>query len=362
MIDRLMQEPIVSVDTESNSLYAYHERVCLVQFSIPGQDYLLDPLAVQNLDALGSLFAEPKIEKVFHAAEYDVMVLHRDYGFAFAGLFDTMWASRIVGWKKYGLGNLLKRHFDIRTDKRMQRTNWGKRPLSDEQLAYAQLDTHFLLPLRQMLLSELQTQNRMQEARLAFERVAQSRWSKKEFDPNGFWSLKGAHDLDEPGLAVLAALYVFREQRAQRLDRPPFKVLSRQALINLSRSRPQSLDELKHIKGVPRRLSIKNRKKLLEIIAKNMHHPPPQEPTTHPPRRYNGVVEARYQALRGWRKDRSEKRGVEPDVILSNHVLHQLARLNPTSLEKLSSMDLLGDWERQEYGQEIVAVLRKSLA
>ena len=78
-----MAQPVVAVDTESNSLYAYHERVCLIQFSIPGEDYLLDPLAIDDLSPLGDLFADPKIEKIFHAAEYDVMVLRRDYDFAF---------------------------------------------------------------------------------------------------------------------------------------------------------------------------------------------------------------------------------------------------------------------------------------
>ena len=113
MLYRLWAASAVAVDTESNSLYAYTERVCLIQFSVPGEDYLVDPLALDDLSALGAVFADDEITKVFHAAEYDVMALRRDYRFTFASLFDTMIASRIVGWERYGLAALLEEHFGI---------------------------------------------------------------------------------------------------------------------------------------------------------------------------------------------------------------------------------------------------------
>ncbi|MBN1581212.1 MAG: HRDC domain-containing protein [Anaerolineae bacterium] len=359
LMARLVREPIVAVDTESNSLYAYTERVCLIQFSVPGQDYVLDPLAIKDLTALTELFGNANIEKVFHAAEYDVMVLHRDYGFLFENVFDTMIASRIVGWRHYGLGNLLKEHFGIVTDKRMQRTNWGKRPLSPEQLAYAQLDTHFLIPLRNVLLGELTAQQRVEEARAAFARVSASRWNGKEFDPNGFWRIKGARDLDDVGLAVLRALYVYRDRRARSLDQPSFKILNDNVLVTLSEQRPGTLDALSRIKGIPRRLSANNRKRLLAEIDQASKNPPPKKPAKNHNERLSQAAEQRYEALRSWRKARSEARGVEPDVILSNHTLYQLARKNPVSLRKLDAIDVLGVWERREYGQEIVALLRR---
>jgi ribonuclease D len=359
MLARLMVELAVAVDTESNSLYAYTERVCLLQFSVPGEDYLVDPLAIEDLSPLGTLFGEPGIEKVFHAAEYDVMVLRRDFGFEFAGLFDTMIASRVLGWPRYGLGALLEEHFGITTDKRMQRTNWGRRPLSLEQLEYAQLDTHFLLQLRDRLLAGLSADGRLAEARAAFARVAQSEWTERTFDADGFWRIKGIRDLDETGLAVLRALYIHRDQRAQALDRPPFKVLGDRVLLDMSRQRPRSLSELGHIKGLPRRLPSRERRRLLSIIGQGLRDDPPPKPERASRDRPDEETVDRYEALRRWRKERAKARGVEPDVVLSNRTLHVLARRNPTSPDALAASGSLNDWERQEYGREIVALLRR---
>jgi ribonuclease D len=358
MLYRLWAASAVAVDTESNSLYAYTERVCLIQFSVPGEDYLVDPLALDDLSALGAVFVDDEIIKVFHAAEYDVMALRRDYRFTFASLFDTMIASRIVGWERYGLAALLEEHFGIETDKRMQRTDWGRRPLTEDQIEYARLDTCFLLQLRDKLLVELEEQGRVEEARGAFERVAASEWSKKDFDPDDFWRVKGARDLDEQGLAILRELYVYRDQRARELDRPPFKVLGDRVLVALSQQTPRSFAELGRIKGMPRRLPSRERRVLLDVIEHGLRAPTP----TRPPRsggRYDEEVEDRYQALREWRKRRAEARGVEPDVILSNHILRVLADQAPTSPEQLDAMDVLNRWERREYGREVVALLRR---
>lgn len=362
MYDRLRRSSMLAVDTESNSLYSYTEHVCLIQFSIPEYDYLVDPLAIDDLTPLGSLFADPKIEKVFHAAEYDVMVLRRDLDFSFANLFDTMIASRIVGWKQYGLGSLLEKHFGIDTDKRMQRTNWGKRPLSRDQLLYAQLDTHFLLPLREKLCAQLTAQNRLEEARAAFAEVAQSEWSGHGFDPDDFWRIRGTQELDPPGLSVLRALYIYRDQRAQAMDQPPFKVFNDSVLVQLSARRPQTLDELGQIKGIPRHLSHQRRQQLLQIIAQAKEQPAPKRPALDRTNRPSQAAEKRYEVLRAWRKQRSEERGVEPDVILSNATLLELARHNPTSLARLDAASILNDWEREAYGDEIVALLRRQSA
>src|SRR3989304_6970123 len=93
---RLAQHKLLGVDTESNSLHAYRERLCLIQFSYPEEDAVVDPLAVEDLSPLAGIFADPKIEKIFHAAEYDLIVLNRDYGFPVANFFDPMIAARIL--------------------------------------------------------------------------------------------------------------------------------------------------------------------------------------------------------------------------------------------------------------------------
>ena len=353
---RLQGEPAVAVDTESNSFYVYYEQVCLIQFSIPGQDFLVDPLALSDLSLLSPLFADPAVEKVFHAAEYDVMCLKRDFGFQFANLFDTMIAARILGWKQYGLGSILEERFGVQQDKRLQRANWGQRPLSPEQLQYAALDTHCLLSLRDLMRAELQARRREREAQAAFAALPALEWNKQEFDPDGFWHVKGARDLPPSGQAVLRELYVCRDEQARARNLPPFKVLSNAVLIRLSERRPATIRELWQVKGITQVVVRRYGRGLLDAIRRGMDAPPPLPPP-RPPRPQNATLE-RYEALRRWRKRRAEARGVEPDVLVSNETLFELAKRAPTDLDALAALDLLDSWKLQAYGAELVAVLR----
>ncbi|PIX46945.1 MAG: hypothetical protein COZ54_02550, partial [Anaerolineae bacterium CG_4_8_14_3_um_filter_59_70] len=137
----LTRQPRLAVDTESNSLHAYREQVCLIQFSTHETDYLLDPLKLNDLSPLAPIFANPKIEKTFHAAEYDIITLKRDFGFSFANIFDTMQAARILGYKQVGLDSILAERFGVVVNKRYQKADWGRRPLSRDELNYARFDT-----------------------------------------------------------------------------------------------------------------------------------------------------------------------------------------------------------------------------
>src|SRR5919108_1455181 len=106
MLGDLTAQPRLAVDTESNSLHAYREQVCLIQFTTPSKDYVIDPLALQDMSALGPLFNNPKIEKIFHASEYDLICLRRDFGFQFANLFDNMPGARVLGFPFVGVDKL----------------------------------------------------------------------------------------------------------------------------------------------------------------------------------------------------------------------------------------------------------------
>jgi ribonuclease D len=358
LVRRLNRGRVIAVDTESNSLYAYFEKVCLIQFSVPGADYLLDPLALPDLSALAPVFADPTIEKVFHAAEYDVMVLKRDHGFQFANLFDTMIASRVLGWPRPGLGSILAERFDVAQDKRMQRHNWGRRPLSPDEMEYARLDTHYLLPLRRILLTELQEAGLLAEAREMFDEVTAAVWNGGGFDPHGFRRIRGARELDPTGLATLRELYAFRDREARRRDRPPFKVISNATLVRLSEARPRTLGNLGRIKGMTPYLVRRYGRRVLEVIARGKRASPPSPPRNQNHRRPAPEVTDRYEALRAWRKDRAAGRGVDPDVIVSNAALMALARHQPATLQDLKKMGVLGPVKGDKYGGEILQVLR----
>src|SRR6266540_3529345 len=175
LVRALASCPIVAVDTESNSLHAYRERVCLIQFSIPDADYIVDPIRLTELGGLAPFFANPAQQKVFHAAEYDLVCLRRDYRFEFANIFDTMSAARTLGWPQVGLAGILALHFGVTMNKKYQRADWKRRPLTPEQLDYARLDTHYLAALREKQLQALTAAGCWPEAHEEFERLARLR-------------------------------------------------------------------------------------------------------------------------------------------------------------------------------------------
>lgn len=358
LIRALSAEPLIAVDTESDSLYSYFEKVCLIQFSTPQLDYLVDPLSI-DVSGLAPFFADPTIQKVFHAAEYDLLSLKRDYHFTFANLFDTMLAARILGWPRFGLGPILEEYFGVKLDKRFQRHNWGQRPLAQQALNYARFDTHYLLPLRELQLAELKKQQRLDEALEAFERQTQIQPTSKVFDPGDFWRIKGSKELEPQQQAVLRELFIVRDKIARKLDRPPFKVLDDLTLIRLARYLPETDQDLQEIKGVGPKLIQYNGQHILKAIQEGLAAPQPHYQTNH--HRPDEKIIIRYEALRQWRNTLAAERGVEPDVIISNNTLMDIARRNPKTYRTLSRLGLLGEVQCEMYGKSLLTVLRNTL-
>ncbi len=354
LVDRLREQPTVAIDTESDSLYVYREKVCLIQLSLPDADFLIDPLASIDLSPLGPLIADEKIEKVFHASEYDVMCLRRDFAFTFANLYDTMWVARILGWPRVGLGDILQEHFGITLDKKWQRHNWGKRPIEPAALSYAQYDTHYLLRLRDVQLRELQQRDRLEEAHEVFSDLAQSKYNGHEFTPDDIWHTKGVWDLEGHAQAILRQLLILRDREARRQNRPAFKVIGDKTLVQLAEHAPRQLEQLRAIEGMTEGQIQRYGHALLEAIARGRKDPPPALPARTAP---DPDVMVRFEKLRGWRKQAAAQRGVEPDVIVSNAVLMELAQRRPRHFDQLPALPWFGPWRRQTYGPAILQVI-----
>jgi ribonuclease D len=354
--DTLRAEPLLAVDTESNSMYAYQEQVCLVQLSTRTQDYIVDPLAVDDMSPLGELLADPAIEIVFHAAEYDIITLKRDFDYCFSRIFDTMLAARICGWDAVGLGSILEREFGIRAQKKYQRANWSTRPLPPEQLRYAQMDTHFLPELRDRLVTDLKAGGHLEEAYEIFSELPNLAPANNPFDPDGFWRIHAARDLSHRQMAILRELYLLRDDIAQRRDIPPFKVMNDKTLVEVASIAPRHVDDLLAINGVSRRIAYRHGDIILDAIARGSEAKPPRRP--RPSQRPDPDIQERYDALHTWRKERAAQRGVESDVIVPRDALWALARRNPARVEDLGEIPGLGPWRQAEYGSELIAVLR----
>jgi len=354
MANQLANEPILAVDTESNSLYAYKEQVCLIQFSTPQDDFLVDPLALDDLSPLEDLFFDPGIEKIFHAAEYDLISLKRDYSFEFENLFDTMIAARILGWEQIGLGNILKAEFGVELNKRYQRANWGKRPISPEMMTYARLDTHYLIPLRFRLKNELLAQQRWPLAEEDFERLRFVNGRDPQDQPEPCWRVRGAYDLDGQQASVLLELCVYRMGVAEAIDRPVFKVISDKTLLAIAETCPQSAQELRAVPELSQKQYQRHREGLLKAVQAGLRTEP-----VYPPRIPKPDEEylARLEALRTWRKVTGRQNDVKSDVVLPRDVMFAIAARNPENLNALGEVMEQIPWRFEKYGDQILATL-----
>jgi len=353
MIETLAGASIFAVDTESSGMHAYYEHVCLVQISVPGTDWLVDPAAV-DISALAPLLADPQRTKVLHAGENDVVVLQREYAMAVHGLFDTMLAARILGWDGVGLGDILAARFGHRTDKRWQRHDWSRRPLGPEAIDYARHDTHFLLALREQQWPELVAGGKLDDLLHACERIGRSRPRPRLFDPDACWRIDGARKLDDEGKAVLRGLFALREDLARAVDRPLFRVIDDATLLLLARERPTRADRVARLRGIGPAIARRHGARIAATIERCTRLPVPQPPPRAP---RDDARLARFEALRSWRRRCANDRGLEPDIVLGRDAMAALAERNPKDDDELAAADILDDWERERYGAEILGVL-----
>lgn len=358
LVKDLENETLLAIDTESNSLYAYRERVCLVQLSTRAADYIVDPLRITDMEPLGTVLADRKIEKVFHSAEYDVMTIKRDFGFQINNLFDTQLAARILGRTLFGLGDLLEAYIGIQPDKRHQRDDWGERPLPKDSLLYAQMDTHYLPYLRDRLREELEEAGCWVEAQEAFEELDGIPSANGDpFDPDGYWRIGTSNELNRRQMAILRELYLLRESLAEQRDCPPFKVFGNSVMVALAQLAPRSRDQLDKVKELSPKIVRRYSSDLLRAVERGLNakvpSPPPRPPRTDP------IVMERFNALREWRKARANARGVESDVIVSKDVLWILAERAPSNLNEMQGIPGLGPWRLSHYGNELLEIIKQ---
>jgi ribonuclease D len=354
MVMDLTGQARVAVDTESNSLHAYREQVCLVQFSTPKTDYVVDPLALDDLSPLGPIFSNPKIEKIFHAAEYDLICLRRDFHFAFANLFDTMHAARVLGYPYVGLDNLLAEKFHFEMDKRHQKADWAVRPLTPAQLDYARLDTHFLFDLRDVLERELNEKGRLQVAREDFVRACKIDTPSEKGNGSSWRRFSLRKDITPRELAILSELCITRDHIAERMNRPVFKVISDALLLDIARNLPEKDVDLAALGLSPKQIRLWG-DEILEALKRGTVAPLVER---EPVKRPNDAMLRRLQKLKNWRKKVAEELKVESDIVLPKTYLNRLSENPPRSPEELGSIMSESPTRFQKYGEQILRILR----
>ena len=357
--DSAMRQPRVAVDLESNGFYRYPERVCLVQLATSEDVHIIDPLSIDDPAPLGKLLADPSVGKIFHSADYDIRSLDRDWGFRVRGLFDTSIAAAFVGSEKLGLAAVLKEYLDVDVDKnkKLQRADWSKRPLTDEMLGYAAQDVIHLGTLRAVLDAKLAKLGRTEWVREETERLAGVRYTPPD-DEWGFLSVKGSRDLDGRGLAVLRSLHSFRENEALTLDRPPFKVLS-DAVIAALAADPRA--DIGKVKGIGRYGRGPGASAVRRAVREGLRAEPvrrPRAPRNGGPRlspRERARARERLRLLKDWRSKQAKQLGLDPPLVWPAVSLGRLAA-RPDSLPSELECEDVRRWQRREFAESLAAL------
>ncbi len=359
---RLASYKYISIDTESNSLYAYKEKFCLMQLTGEDINAVVDTLAV-DIKSILPVFADPAVEKIFHSADSDIRVFKAAMGCTFVNIFDVMVAAKYLGIIKCGLDNMVREFLGgVEMNKKFQKADWGRRPLTKEMLDYASADTIHLKKLRDILAAELEKKGRLEEATGQFVQICKIEPSPMRFDESGFLTLKSARQLNGRGLAVLRELYLAREVAAIKRNSPPFKVISEDLMLRLSVAPREGLHNLSIFKGVSGYVLANHGGWIREALQRGLKAPEyhvPRREVSREKRAYFETVRNRFKDLKTWRKEIAARRNMLPEAIMGNDVLERLAQSQPRTLEDLHAVRGLGAEKVSLYGLELIEFIKK---
>jgi len=358
-LDRAMQQVgshgVIAVDTEADSLHSYFDKVCLIQISVH-EDFIVDPLAKIDLARFGEILADKSITKILHGADYDLRIMNRDFGFTIANLIDTSVAAQLLGYEAFGLAALLEKHFGVKLNKVHQRADWSMRPLSPEMLEYAALDTHYLIALAEKLRDELAALGRWEWALEEFSRLEAIRFKEND-DPEPWRRMKNLGNLDRRSLAIIRDLHAWRDALARAADKPPFKIIGNEALLDVAREKPQTRDDLGKMKSMSRYHADRFGREILRIVKAAMEIAEADLPEKSEPKSWirDRQLDARVNRMKSVRDQAAKELKIDPAVLAPRHVLTAIAASG--NLEDAGAMR---EWQKKVIGPRLLAAIRQS--
>lgn len=349
----------IAVDTESDSLYHYHQKVCLIQIATEaGRCYLLDPLEGFPVDALRPLFENPSITKVFHGADYDIALLKAKASIAIRNVYDTMIAAKFIGRTEVGLQATLRDELGLTISKGNQKDDWSARPLSEEQQNYATTDVHHLLEVVARQMAALEEKKRLHWVKEECAALENLNGLPEKPDPRDvFRDVKGVSALSPKALSIFQELIACRERIADQLDLPPFRVAINEALISLARSEKDG--------GRDAVLSNIRRREFAaefhEALLRGLQCAEGDYPKLERGRRIELPLaqQKRVASLKEWRKGAAARVGLELSLILPQRLIDKIADANPGTLEALAAVDGLRKWRVEAFGEEMLRLIKK---
>lgn len=362
-VDRFLSEisdvTELALDTEGASFHRFLDRIYLLQISTRKHSAIIDPLPIGSPARLGQLLQSKTVEVVFHDADYDLRLLHQDYGWHVTNIFDTRVASQLLGIKSFGLAALLDQYFDVKLDKKHQRADWSMRPLTPDMLEYAAQDTRYLLQLKDQMKGELERRGRLHWAAEEFARLEGTRWEVEE-SMEGFLRLKGARDLSRRELAVLREVANWRDTVAAQLDRATFRVMGNEALFEIARRAPKNTAELGAIKGMPKGMIERAGADIVSAIRRGMEAPEAELPKFPKGQRWNKDrdFDDKVARLKLVRDAAATRLDLDPGVLCSRERLENVARSSAKTVEDLAAVPELRRWQIEEMGEGFIRALQ----
>ena len=362
-VDRFLSEisdvKELALDTEGASFHRFLDRIYLLQISTREHSAIIDPLPIGSPARLGQLLQSKAVEVVFHDADYDLRLLHQDYGWHVTNIFDTRIVSQMLGIKSFGLAALLDQYFDVKLDKKHQRADWSMRPLTPDMLQYAAQDTRYLLQLKDRIKEQLERRGRLHWAEEEFARLEGTRWEAEE-SMEGFLRLKGARDLSRRELAVLREVANWRDTVAAQLDRATFRVMGNEALFEIARRAPKNATELGTIKGMPKGMIERAGADIISAIRRGMEAPEAELPKFPKGQRWNKDrdFDEKVNRLKAVRDAAATRLELDPGVLCSRERLENVARSGAKTIDDLAAVPELRRWQIEEMGEGFVRALQ----
>ena len=354
----LLNEKIISVDLEADSMHCFKEKICLIQIASEKEAFLIDPFKIKEVLPFLNVLENNDVIKVFHGADFDIRSLDRDYKAQVNNLFDTEIACRFLGIKERGLAALLKRNFNVDVDKKFQKVDWAKRPLKQEMIEYSVVDVAYLTKLHDIIHQKLVANGRLSWAREEFEIQTRVRYENNHVLPL-FKKFKGAGKMDNRSLAVLENLLQVRQEIAQKKDQPLFKIFSNLSLMTMAYEKPVTIGHMLKIRAISQKQADMYGNLCVEAIVKAMelaHRALPSYPKTRKSKK-DVIVQERIERLKKMREKLSSSIGIEPGFLLNNAMIGSIAFENPATAQDLLKIEHVRHWQVEAIGENIISTL-----
>ena len=326
--ERASHSRILAVDTEFLREKTYYPKLCLIQVATHEESACVDPLAIEDLSPLKALLVDERITKVFHACTQDLEVILCAFGVVASPVFDTQLAAAFVGMRQQvGYGALVERYTGVRLPKADSLTDWARRPLDAEQLAYAEDDVRYLPGIYDAMMTQLVAKNRLGWLTPEMEELCE-RSHFERLPEQAYLHLKRSSSLTRRQLAVAREVCAWRERKAASRNIPRKWLVSDELLVEVSKRAPKNVERLRRIRGTEQ-LSTHDAEELVREVRKGLAVGTADLPSLRRRERASAEAEGAIDLMYALLRIISERSGIAPQLIATRDDLLDLATGKP---------------------------------